>query len=123
METLTYTPDRTDFEPVGKIHVAKIILHEKIIEIRVSYEYTDKVKNFETGLIEEKPNMVQAHDIVHKHNVSLSRTTLNFEYDERENRSLAHVIQIIYQSEKFWIWASKKECDDLFPKLRKWLLN
>ena len=115
---ILFTPYRGKIEPIIDIYKAEVILHPEYIEVTYSYDYT---KYSESGTYKENAS---AAYLVPKYGTGISRTTSQHALDETQEEVPMVTIDSPGCMDAIWIRCRKnKEADDLYLKLREYLLK
>jgi len=114
---MAYTPYRGEIEPVTDIRKAEITLHDEYVEVIYSYDYTYMS---ESG---RGPESINSAYLIPKYGLGVSRTESVHALDpDKED-----VPMVTFESpcmDAVWIRCkSKKEADNIYLNLRKYLLD
>lgn len=118
MNKLEFQVTRTSAEPVTRQGKCFFKLHDSHIELIIDYDFTSKI-NVESGWI-DVDDVVRMHLILPKAGLSIMRSTYSHSFDPTER---GNSIELISAGIDHWVYMDNDTCNDIFKKIRAWLLK
>jgi hypothetical protein len=117
MTTITFTPYRGEIEPILNIRKAEVTLHPEYIEVIYSYDYE---KYFDG---ERKKESMNSAYLIPKYGTGISRGASTHQMDESEEEVPMVTIESPCYDSVWLRCKTNREADNLYLKLRKYLLE
>lgn len=118
MIKIPFEVTRISFEPVVRQGKSYFVLHESHLELISDYDYTCKIQL--TDRWSEEEARTRLHLILPKANLTVLRSTYVHDFDPTEH---GNSIELISAGIDHWVYMDNDTCNDIFKKIRAWLLK